>query len=58
MLFNSAASTVMPYFYINKTYYRIKLAKPYINYCYMPLIMPPERTNIFSSEKVLYTAVH
>jgi hypothetical protein len=51
LLFNSASSTVNPYFYIGETYYRIELAKPYINYCYMPLVMPPERTNVFKSEK-------
>ena len=51
MLFNSDAAAVRPYFYINKTYYRVHLARPYINYCYMPLRMPPERTDIFTSDK-------
>ena len=45
------AAAVRPYFYINKTYYRVHLAEPYINYCYMPLRMPPERTDIFTSDK-------
>jgi hypothetical protein len=32
-------------------YSKFKLAPPYINYCYMPLYMPPERADIFTSPR-------
>ena len=33
------------------TYAKFKLATPFINYCYMPLYMPPERAHIFESPR-------
>lgn len=32
-------------------YNKFHLTEPYLNYCYMPLYMPPERSNIFTSPK-------
>ena len=33
------------------TYAKFKLVTPFINYCYMPLFMPPKRAHIFESPR-------
>ena len=35
----------------DRGYSKFKLASPFINYCYMPLYMPPERADIFTSPR-------
>lgn len=47
MLINSEAGGLEPFLYIGKKYYRVTMADPFVNYCYMPMPMPPRRPNFF-----------
>jgi hypothetical protein len=37
--------------YINHVYYKVDMTEPFVNYCYMPIPMPPAKSNPFTSEK-------
>ena len=47
MLVNSEAGGLEPFLYIGQKYYRVTMADPFVNYCYMPMPMPPRRPNFF-----------
>ena len=50
-MFKRNVSTYMYDGNLETAYHSFKLAEPFLNYCYMPLFMPPERSNIFESPK-------
>ena len=47
MLVNSEAGGLEPFLYIGEKYYKVKLRDPFVNYCYMPMPMPPVKPNFF-----------
>eukprot|EP00937_MAST-01D_sp_MAST-1D-sp2_P002923 g2923.t1 len=47
MLVNSEAGGLEPFLYIGKEYYRVTMQDPFVNYCYMPMPMPPTKPNFF-----------
>ena len=50
-MFKRNISTYMYDGNFETAYHSFQLAEPFLNYCYMPLYMPPERSNIFESPK-------
>lgn len=50
MFASSQLEDVPAFFYFNKTYYRMELVNPWINYCYLPVNMPPDRATLVKDE--------
>jgi len=51
MLVHANAGKFYPYLFINHVYYKVDMTEPFVNYCYMPIPMPPEKANAFTSQK-------
>jgi len=51
MLVHANAGKFYPFLYINHVYYKVDIQPPFVNYCYMPIPMPPAKANAFTSQK-------
>ena len=49
LLVNADSHSFYPFLYINHEYLRVTLTPPYVNYCYMPIPMPPAQADFHST---------
>ena len=50
MLASAEAVNTTAFLYWNRSYYRVELVNPWVNYCYLPVKMPPEKSSFWKDE--------
>merc|ERR1719217_201049 len=49
---------ISPVIYSNKRYMRVNIVEPFLNYCYLPLAIPPKRMDLFNDPKLCALPMH